>query len=323
MAIDITFSQGLQGTIFPDENCIPNSTYMSPLAEMDLPDIQDDRSIFAAYNLPEQTVPHKSLLLPGYRPMRRVLTPDDVNAIHRGASGEDSHHRRGAAGDGFHSQRRTLEGPGHAVRRDARNVVDSRRNNAGYLKDQPQRPSWETPGANRSYGTPADGRDTSYSNSNGNNPYSGYSNHTSYVSSPHAYGGRGGYSGMHPNLHQSQAQPTYGGYGNGTVYSMGAAPASSGLEEHTRYASHPVPVQEGYGGYGYAPPYQPPAAQPQGYGGYGYAPPYQQPQGAYQGYGGYGQPQPQPYRPPAQQTNRSTNLPAHLQNSGNHTRWNQ
>ena len=346
MPIDASLSRGIRGTILPDKNCVPNSTYMNPLTTLPLSDLQDDRSISALWHMPTQHVPHKSYILPGYRQSRRVLTPDDINLIHRGLSGDDGRgrFRGGPAGDGFHSQRRTLEqGPGFgAPRRDARSMQDPRRSNGG--------------GDSRSgsgYNTPTNSYDrqsqSGYGGSGGRDaprsgPYSGYSApppRSGGYESPQQgysapYGGYGGSSSSYQNPPAPPAQPSYGGYGGSKPSSSYGGYGASSYPGHPPASSYPpsggqgqfssygAPPTSSYGGYG---------AASSSYGGSGAVagrgchPPQAAPASSYGGYGGYGQAQPPAgqaggYRP-AQATggappagtysNRSAIVPAHLQ----------
>lgn len=87
--IDVDASRGISGSVFPDPDCIPGSTYYSPLVEQGQDDIKLDRSLSAIYLFPKQLSPHRSIVLPLVRRPPRVLSPEDL----RGGGG-----RRGGGG---------------------------------------------------------------------------------------------------------------------------------------------------------------------------------------------------------------------------------
>ncbi|KAI9448245.1 exoribonuclease 2 [Lactarius indigo] len=87
--IDVEASRGISGSVFPDPDCIPGSTYYSPLVEQGQDDIKLDRSLSAIYLFPKQLSPHRSILLPLVRRPPRVLSAEDL----RGGGG-----RRGGGG---------------------------------------------------------------------------------------------------------------------------------------------------------------------------------------------------------------------------------
>ncbi|KAF8268270.1 XRN 5'-3' exonuclease N-terminus-domain-containing protein [Lactarius quietus] len=96
--IDVEASRGISGSIIPDPDCIPGSTYYSPLVEQGQDDIKHDRSLSAVYLFPKQLTPHRSILLPSVRRPPRVLSPEDLRggANRRGGGG-------GRGGYGNHS----------------------------------------------------------------------------------------------------------------------------------------------------------------------------------------------------------------------------
>ncbi|KAI9507709.1 exoribonuclease 2 [Russula earlei] len=94
--IDVEASKGISGSVLPDPDCIPGSTYYSPLIEANQPDIKHDRSLSAIYLFPKQLSPHRSILLPGVRRPLRVLSAEDL----RGGGG---HHRGGGSRGGYHN----------------------------------------------------------------------------------------------------------------------------------------------------------------------------------------------------------------------------
>lgn len=98
-------SKGIAGAVLPDDT-VPGTTFDSPLPSM--PDIMNDESISAYFFFPPQTQPHRSVLLPGVKLERSVLTPYDKDQVRRGA-GERTE------SNGFHAMRqRDQGGPGFA-----------------------------------------------------------------------------------------------------------------------------------------------------------------------------------------------------------------
>ncbi|KAF9247120.1 exoribonuclease 2 [Melanogaster broomeanus] len=77
--LPIKDSKGISGTALPNPDCIPGSTFYSPLTSVDLFDIKNDRSLSALYFFPKQLTPHRSMLLPGVRKPTRQLTADDLD----------------------------------------------------------------------------------------------------------------------------------------------------------------------------------------------------------------------------------------------------
>lgn len=311
--LDPQASKGFSGTVLPDESCVPNSTFINPLPSLPLSDLKNDKSISAYWWMPEQITPHTSSLLPGYRPVKRVLTADDIETIKRGGNGEGGRdrHRRGPAGDGFHAQRRDLE---NGPRRDARDVANAR-GGGGYQG----RNGWDNGprGGNYSnnnysgggrndyggYGGNQGGRGDDRNNygrqSGGRDAYGGYQNGGYDARSQEydrsappqssrppqsSYGGYGSYGAPPPPQNYGAPPPaasSYGGYG-GTGYSAPSPPVASSYPSSGSYGS--------YGNSGAALPYSPPPPPPHSYGSYGSS------------YGSYQPPPPSPYgaRPPGQ-----------------------
>ncbi|KAI0772630.1 XRN 5'-3' exonuclease N-terminus-domain-containing protein [Irpex lacteus] len=77
--INVKASRGMSGSMLPNPDCIPGST--------DLPDIKGDRSLSALYFFPKQLQPHRSVLLPGVRRPRPILTEADRENARRGGRG--------------------------------------------------------------------------------------------------------------------------------------------------------------------------------------------------------------------------------------------
>jgi 5'-3' exoribonuclease 2 len=77
-------SRGITGFVKPDPDCIPNSTYNSPLTSIGLNDIINDRSITVFYEFPEQRKPHRSILLNGAKAAKKRLTEEDREVTRQG-----------------------------------------------------------------------------------------------------------------------------------------------------------------------------------------------------------------------------------------------
>ncbi|GAA5977728.1 hypothetical protein JCM11641_001390 [Rhodosporidiobolus odoratus] len=271
--IDTKRSKGISGSVIPDEDNVPSATFDSPLPSM--PDIVNDESISAGFAFPPQTTPHRSVLLPGVKLERAVLTPYDKDQVRRGG-GER------VESNGFHAMNSRGGGPGFAkLDRGGRGGAGG-----GY---------GGTPQGGRSYGGGPPGRDSpggsygygsqgGYSGGGGGAPSYGAGGAGGYGDGGGG-GGGGGYGGP-PAPSYGQG---YGGYGGGG-YGGGAPAASYGqapggyIHPPSGYIQPPLPG-------GYRPPpapayggYAPPAPQP-GPGGARY--PSQQPP-SYGGYGGYG-----------------------------------
>ncbi|KAN0097273.1 XRN 5'-3' exonuclease N-terminus domain containing protein [Tylopilus felleus] len=81
-------SKGISGSALPNPDCIPGSTFYSPLTSIDMLDIKNDRSLSVLYYFPRQLTPHRSMLLPGLRKPPPQLTAEDLDPrARRGARG--------------------------------------------------------------------------------------------------------------------------------------------------------------------------------------------------------------------------------------------
>ncbi|PLW15175.1 hypothetical protein PCANC_12861 [Puccinia coronata f. sp. avenae] len=112
VTLDPARANGVFGSASPDPECIPGSTFYSPLPTVGLPDISNDKSIFARFYVAEQLLPHRSLLLSGVALDQPTLSNHDRDKTRRSgnqAHGGNQHY----GGDGFHQQRRDYgDGPG-------------------------------------------------------------------------------------------------------------------------------------------------------------------------------------------------------------------
>ncbi|KAL1666757.1 XRN 5'-3' exonuclease N-terminus-domain-containing protein [Schizophyllum commune] len=80
--LDVKLTKGISGTVQRNPDCLPGSTYESPIPA--LKDIPNDRSLSVLYFFPKQLSPHRSVLLPGAVPPRRQLTTADLTATRNG-----------------------------------------------------------------------------------------------------------------------------------------------------------------------------------------------------------------------------------------------
>lgn len=261
VAINPANSFGINGFVRPDPNCVPNSTYISPLTEVGLTDIRNDRSIGVLYDFPPQRTPHRSVLLRGVEMPKRVLTHEDREMARRGGPDHRGRGRGGHRGGGRGGRFSGGYGGHH-----------NDRNQQGY----PNAPLMRFGPTHGSNGIDAN-HQAPYPNWNGNN---GYGPQSGYAPPQNGYG---------------QQATMYGGYGSG-----GYPPQANGAQPQ-RYGGAPIQGQQsaqgygqygGYGGYsnagGGGGGYEsvPGTAPYAGYGGYGNG---NSSAAAYGGYGGYGQ----------------------------------
>ncbi|GAA5866607.1 hypothetical protein JCM8547_005474 [Rhodosporidiobolus lusitaniae] len=268
VAVDTKRSKGISGSVLPNDEAIPGSTFDSPLSSM--PDIVNDESISATFEFPPQTTPHRSVLLPGVQLARATLTPYDKDQVRRGA-GER------VESNGFHAMNRQ-QGPGFAK-------VDR----GGSGRNTPQRGGYSTPPGGY-YGQPGGGYaggQVAYSGQGGRDPYAGYGNAGGGYGGGGYGGGGGGYPSYGapppPQSYSAYNAPPPAHYGGPGGYPAHPPPPSSYIPPPSSYIQPPLP-----GGYGRpAPPsgYVPPPAPQRGPGGAQYP---GQSYGSYGGYGGQG-----------------------------------
>lgn len=224
-----------------------------------MPDISDDKSIFAKFIFPTQLVPHRSVLLTGVKIDKRILNNHDREVTRRGGNFHSSNGGGGANGygEGFHQQRRDLGGgPGIA-----HNFANQNSHSYGRGGHSSQYSYHRTP----------------QNSPHNNRPYSA-SGPSIQHSGSHHMGGRGGRGGVFDNY------PDHGNSGQSPAYR--GVYASRGSHHH--HSSAP-PYQSshensGYGGYGgSATSTHPPTTR----GAIGYSAPYMPAYGA-SGYGGTG-----------------------------------
>ncbi|KAH9977999.1 XRN 5'-3' exonuclease N-terminus-domain-containing protein [Lactifluus volemus] len=192
--IDVDASKGISGSTLPDPDCIPGSTYYSPLTEEGQPDIKHDRSLSAIYLFPKQLSPHRSVLLPGVRRPSRVLGADDLrNGPGRG--GYHSHNDYNNHSSTYASQPHYSQPLSSYSNGRGRSFHDYPPSHSSY----PSRPPPQQYGGG--YGSSGPRTYT---------PHSSYNNNHSYSN------GRGGY----------QSRPTSSPYGRGGYHS---GPPSRGV----------------------------------------------------------------------------------------------
>ncbi|KAG7097258.1 hypothetical protein E1B28_004624 [Marasmius oreades] len=232
LPIDFKLSKGINGSVLPNPECLPGSTYFSPLAEVNMPDIKNDRSLSVLYFFPKQLSPHRSMLLPGVRRPLRILSQEDLENSRRG--GNRGRGRGGSDwGRGDRSRGRGGGDPFHSRSGGYSSSYGNDRNSQRYQQDYQQ--SYGPPRSNqyhsqdRSYGgygrTSDDGRGRPQNHSN----YGGQSYDGGYdrplpsggrgsppnTANPYgAYGGYGGY-GNHGGYDGGAPSGSYGGYGGG------------------------------------------------------------------------------------------------------------
>ncbi|ETW84271.1 hypothetical protein HETIRDRAFT_425699 [Heterobasidion irregulare TC 32-1] len=227
--LDVKASKGMSGSVLPNPDCIPGSTYYSPLSSQGLPDIRNDRTLSVLYFFPKQLTPHRSVLLPGVRRPPRALTADDLENTRRRGQG------RGGRDFG-----------GHASTFAGQTFYGSMSHNNGRMQNQggynrpPQ--SYQQDSANSSwqpqYPPPQ-------------NNYGGYNRQPPPSSSYNA----GGYSGGRGG------RPSRGGYGGPQSHARGYSPSGPSPGR----GGHAAPAYNGPRGGGNAGG----AAYTGGYGGYG------------------------------------------------------
>ncbi|KDR83428.1 hypothetical protein GALMADRAFT_23595, partial [Galerina marginata CBS 339.88] len=110
----------MSGSVLPNPDCIPGSTYYSPLSNDDLPDIKNDRSLSVLYFFPKQLTPHSSVILPGVKRPARVLSANDLEVTRYGGRGRGRGWDRGGNG-----------GRGNGFDRNRNDPFQSRPNNYG------------------------------------------------------------------------------------------------------------------------------------------------------------------------------------------------
>lgn len=238
--LDPKDSGGISGSVMPNPDCVPGSTYFSHFTEekilKEYDDVKNDRSLSVLYYFPKQLSPHRSVLLPGVRRPARVLQANDLEITRNGG--------RGRGRGGFHSDRGGRGGYGDRNRNDP---FHGRSNN--YTSGGPSSSYGGSRGGytnGRGSGTPGGppGRG-GYGGGRGGHSYpsSSYSNPRSSYPPPPNYDGYGG-GGAH-----SGPPTSYGGYGSGPTPSRGGPPSHNYHGRNDDYGGYDG-GHSGYGGYG-------------------------------------------------------------------------
>ncbi|KAF9918403.1 5'-3' exoribonuclease 2 [Lobosporangium transversale] len=100
--LDYKKSGRLLGNVSRDPQCIPRSSFPSPLVDYGLEDIPVDTSISVIFSnppLPEGFV-HQAVMLKGVNPPKRVLSPDDIQWIKNGGGTQRGGRYGGRGGRG-------------------------------------------------------------------------------------------------------------------------------------------------------------------------------------------------------------------------------
>ncbi|KAF8974660.1 XRN 5'-3' exonuclease N-terminus-domain-containing protein [Flammula alnicola] len=241
--LDINLSKGMSGSVLPNPDCIPGSTYYSPLSSQGLPDIKNDRSLSVLYFFPKQLTPHRSVFLPGARPPPRVLSGNDLEVTRnggrgRGRGGWDRGGGQGGRGSGYD---RSRNDPFH-----------SRPNAYGSQQYGNDRGG----SGNRAGYTGGYGRGGGYGDRGGNSyqqnsyqpraPYQQQPSSNSYGNSG-GYGGRGGYGGYGGDSARGNAPGGYSSYNGGNRNGYSGPPPQN---NYNTYGNNGAGGYGGYGGYG-------------------------------------------------------------------------
>ena len=242
VVIDTALSHGIAGSVLPNPECIPGSTYYSPLTKQGLPDIKNDCSLSVLYFFPKQLTPHRSVILPGTKRPPRVLSASDLEVTRNGGRGRG---RGGWDRGGGNSNR------GTGMDRNRNDPFHTRPNNYGqnYGNDRagPGPANRGGYGHSGGYGGRGGGsyqpntyssRPPPYQSQQG--PFNGYANSGGYGARSD-YGGYGGYGGYGDSSYQRSDYNSYGSYGNAT---------RNGYEAHSTANSYSSYNNGGYGGYG-------------------------------------------------------------------------
>lgn len=238
VTLDPTCANGVFGSALPDANCIPGSTFCSPLPSVGLPDISNDKSIFARFFVPPQLVPHRSLLLNGVRLERRALSHYDREKTRWGT--HQSHGGGQQYGDGFHQQRRDMgDGPG------IMNDCHPSFNHPGAGHRNPYRaPSHHQPSPYSMYGD-------QYRNPGFPGAVHHRGSSEGFSHPPNSYGGNSSRGGHYTPTSYVRSPNYASSHSRGAYRPPYTAPPSTYYNPAaSRGNGHHVPVMAGYGGTG-------------------------------------------------------------------------
>jgi 5'-3' exoribonuclease 2 len=213
--MDYNLSKGINGSLLPNPDCLPGSTFYSPLTSVGLPDIKNDRALSALYLFPRMLTPHRSVLLPGVRRPPRTLTPGDLQHSRNGGRGRDRGGDRSNRGGG-RGRGMFYGGSGYEVPTHHNQGRVGGRGGGNYDSRPPAQP-----------------------------PYGGY------PPQQQSYGGYGGYGGGGRPAASNYGQPYASGppaqRGGPPYGSRGGPPGRGGYGGYGGYGSAPP---QNYGGYG-------------------------------------------------------------------------
>ncbi|KAF6762607.1 XRN 5'-3' exonuclease N-terminus-domain-containing protein [Ephemerocybe angulata] len=286
--IDSSKCYGLSGSVLPNPDCIPGSTYFSPLSEQGIPDIRNDQSLSVLYFFPSQLTPHRSVMLPGAKKEPRVLTSQDMHTTRNGGGRGRGRGGGYGGGDAGYSHNSLVNDP---FRSRAPNYNSYGNDRGGGGGDRTGGGNYGRGGYYGRGGGGGGGGGGSYQGGQSQNYGRGPPAQQSYGSQGYNSGfndrgrggGGGGGRGGYPSSDRPPQSNNYGGYGQSSRGGGGyAAPPPSSRGGRGGYNS-------GYSGGQYNAP-APPPAQP--YNSYNAAPSYGGggDGGGYGGYGGYGAP---------------------------------
>ncbi|WVF65523.1 hypothetical protein IAT40_000251 [Kwoniella sp. CBS 6097] len=261
--IDPVLSHGTTGLVRPDPDCVPESSFDTPLVSISevWPSVSPNNSISVLYNFPAQAHPHRSIILRGYTPGQSRLTESDKDWVRRGGGGGGHHHRKGPRHSGGGPG--PTGGPGMArgvysapPTRSANGYprpsqADLARHGAGPTAPPPSNYGYGGGG----YAPPPPRPGAAYGAPPAAGGYGGYGGGGG------GYGGYGGGGGGNPYA----AQGGYGGYGGAASAAGGSVSAYSAYQAPPPRNPYGAPPPNPYG----APPARPYAAPQGGYGGYG------------------------------------------------------
>ncbi|CCM03396.1 uncharacterized protein FIBRA_05526 [Fibroporia radiculosa] len=254
MPVDPKASKGINGSLLPNPDCIPGSTYYSPLNGQNLADIRNDRSLSAWYLPPKQLTPHRSVLLPGVRRPKPVLSQNDREVVKRGRGRGRGRGDGGPPGRGMHPSGSSYSGNSYNNGRDYGGRGDRQYGSAynppthnSYAQPpmsyQSQPSTDYYPGARGgpppSHSAPRGRGSARGRGSQSGGPYGGYSNGQGYgagsVDSGYGgYGGGGGYGG-YGGGGGGRGGGGYGGYRDGPTSNNGySAPRGNPPYGNTR-----------------------------------------------------------------------------------------
>ncbi|KAJ2188424.1 5'-3' exoribonuclease 2, partial [Coemansia sp. RSA 532] len=113
------FSNRMSGTVSSDANYVPHTKCETPLHNVNMRDIEDDRSITVVFHQPEPGTSHNAVLLPGVQLPRRALTMGDIEFVRSGGNSGYRGRPRNPRGENTHDH-------GHFYRQQGNDVSGDR-----------------------------------------------------------------------------------------------------------------------------------------------------------------------------------------------------